>query len=347
MTLFANQSEASTPETTVEPNFRCERCHQTKPISDFFRDAARPSGHSHLCKPCDRAYAAVLRVKVNETRSFGIEIECYCPSGITRERIAARLRRAGVDAYAEHYNHSTRSYWKVVTDATVGGYPNFTKTINGRLYNGMEIVSPPLTGKAGIAELKKVCRVLKSANARVDKACGLHVHHGAPDFESRNFKSLVKLYVKHEAALDAVVPPSRRGRVGADGMAHSLLDPGYLCGVDYYDTVTVEQVMAKVDGCYNYSGIGHLWRDRYVKLEVGHAFYRHGTVEFRHFGGTVEFAKMVNWVALTQSMVDAAANGLTVTATGPSDLPALFKTVKAQPTVRKWFAERAAALAAA
>lgn len=33
-------------------NKHCKRCDQTKPVTEFFRDRARPDGYTYLCKKC-------------------------------------------------------------------------------------------------------------------------------------------------------------------------------------------------------------------------------------------------------------------------------------------------------
>jgi len=50
---------------------------------------------------------------------FGMEFEFYCENA-DREGVAYHLSNTGLDVVSEHYNHSTRSYWKLVTDASLG-----------------------------------------------------------------------------------------------------------------------------------------------------------------------------------------------------------------------------------
>jgi hypothetical protein len=45
--------------------------------------------------------------------------------------------------------------------------------------------------------------------------------------------------------------------------------------------------------------------DRFVKLNY-QAFWRHGTVEFRHHSGTVDAAKIIKWVVFCQKLVETA-----------------------------------------
>ena len=64
--------------------------------------------------------------KFNEERTFGVEIEFQG----NREEVARLMNAKGVRAYVEEYNHSTKSYWKLITDSS-----------------GYELISPPLKGR--------------------------------------------------------------------------------------------------------------------------------------------------------------------------------------------------------
>ena len=319
--LYTAQSELPTPTRF------CSHCNETKPA-----DAFAP-GHvcCRVCVATAREQARLRSIKVNETRTFGVEIECKVPH-LSIARVAAKIRRLGIPCTSPGYTHHGYEAWKVVPDGTVG---DGWKTVDGvqvRHY-GMEVVSPILKGAAGVAELKKVVKLLNRLGAFADRACGLHVHHGARDLSLDSWKSLYRLYIRFEGVFDTVVPASRRGNVNS--MCHALTAYG-----------SEATVLARVDAAYDLHGLRTAISSRFVKLNV-QSYWRHGTVEFRHFGGTTDFTKILNWVSLTQAMVEKAHAGLVV---GPRVTPTadkLFGLVKPQRSVRKWFTDRAAAFAAA
>jgi hypothetical protein len=345
------------PQTATENQRRvqCSRCHTFKPLSEFYRNSETATGFSPFCKACDLAAQRLLGVKVSETRTFGVEIECYCRK--SREDVARALRAAGLNASANPYSHTDKDYWEVTTDASVPSHHDNNSYEPADYWHGMEIVSPcgpaALKGKRGLRELRKVTRVLARLGVKVDKRCGLHTHQYARDLDLIAFKNLAKLYVKHEAAFDSIVPASRRGERAASGpcgvMAHGLMEASYFTARDYiystdsYEPMTKATVFAHIDTCYDVDAIARLWTDRYLKLNY-RSFAVHGTVEFRHFGGTVDFEKMVYWVALTQSMVEQAAT-MTIGTRGAVSLAAVFTAAHTQPTVRRFFEARAARLA--
>ena len=103
--------------------------------------------------------AVIAEFNFRFTRTFGVELELF---GIERSRLVAGLREAGIEVQDEYYNHTTRAYWKIVGDGSVRGD------------HALELVSPVLKGDEGMAELKKVCEVLKALNGRINATCGTH-----------------------------------------------------------------------------------------------------------------------------------------------------------------------------
>ena len=206
-------------------------------------------------------------------RKFGIEIEFK--SNLSRDDIAARIRAAGVTCYAEGYNHATRATWKLITDVSAG----------------YELVSPPIT-RAEFGQIEVVCRVLAECGAKVDKTCGLHVHHDARDFTLNGLKNVAKLWLKLEGAMGKLVAPSRRA-------GNMYLKPN--------STNKAAKVEA-INKANSVSDLLHGFQssDRYYAFNLM-SYLRHGTAEVRLHGGTIEAEKIINWVTLTQNMVEKCA----------------------------------------
>ena len=214
-------------------------------------------------------------------RTFGIELEAY---GVDRHELAQALREAGVNVEVEGYNHQIRRHWKIVTDASINGHRAF------------ELVSPVLSGEAGLAEVRTVCAVLVRLNAQVNRSCGFHVHHFAQDLDLPAWKRLVGAYVKYEGLIDSFMPTSRRA--GTNMYCRSLRSAG---------AASVAADLAAIRRVASLQALQDLYSSRYKKLNL-QAFYRHGTVEFRHHSGTVEPEKVENWIRFTQAMVEFSVN---------------------------------------
>jgi hypothetical protein len=196
----------------------------------------------------------------NENRKYGIEIEAYnCDS----YQLAHKLRENNIDCQVEGYNHQTKNHWKIVSDCSISGNQAF------------ELVSPPLKGQDGLNQLRKVCEVLDAQNVKVNKSCGLHVHHEIRDYSSANMEDLFNLYKNAENEIDKLLPRSRRG--SGNTYCKSLI----------HKNVNIIQI------------------DRYHKLNLN-SFEKYGTVEFRQHSGSIEFKKISSWIKLTQLMVEDA-----------------------------------------
>lgn len=126
-------------------------------------------------------------------RKFGIELEV---ADISRSKVICVFNAIGVAIKEEGYNHATRGYWKIVSDASVR--------------NGFEVVSPVLYGEEGLESVRAVVTALNDAGASVNKTCGFHVHFDARDLSVTSVKAIIMRYAAHETEIDAFMPPSRR-----------------------------------------------------------------------------------------------------------------------------------------
>lgn len=211
-------------------------------------------------------------MRFDENRRWGVEIEF---TRANPEDVAREMRNRGVECYQEGYNHVTRRHWKVVRDASCG----------------WELVSPPLKGEEGFRQLKIACEALKAAGAKVNRRCGLHVHHDANDFDVNTFKRLYSLYIRFEGTIDELVPQSRRAN-----------NNGYCC------SLRTSYVLNRIREARHVEDILNIFGSRYLKLNC-QSYRRHGTVEFRQHSGTTEYKKIKNWIILTQAMVNRAVDG--------------------------------------
>lgn len=228
-----------------------------------------------------------------DTLTFGVEIEFIAPRGTSRQQVADAITAAGIPCRNEHYNHVTGSgRWKIVQDGSLGDYTR-----------GSEVVSPPLQGEAGFAELRKVMDVLTRLRCKITKKCGFHVHVGAASETVGFFKNLVKLYASAEDAIDSFVAPSRR--LSNNPYCGSLKNR--IRSTSAIDTATnVAEVAVAIRQTTGAANV----RDhtRYCKLNLK-SFWQHGTVEFRQHQGTVEGQKAENWVRLCLRLVLTAKAG--------------------------------------
>lgn len=170
--------------------------------------------------------------------------------------------------------------WRVAHDGSIRGTETF------------ELVSPILVGMDGLAQLERVCQILEAKRAKVNKSCGLHIHFEARSFSLASWKNLFSNYANLEGVIDTMMPESRRGNTN------------YYCGSITGYKEQVEQT----------STIDQLIRvlpTRYFKLNTK-SFTEHGTVEFRQHSGTIEYAKISNWILFLHGLVSYSEQGLRV-----------------------------------
>lgn len=206
-------------------------------------------------------------------RKFGIEIEAY---GITRAVLAQKLRNAGIECYTEGYNHNTRNHWKVVTDGSLNGQDCF------------ELVSPILEGESGIEQVRKVCEVLETNHAKINKSCGLHIHFDATNIATKQVKNILLNYGAYEDQIDNFLPLSRRGNQNT-----------------YCKSVKGKEQQIKSATTIN--KLASIFSSRYYKVNL-QSYIRHNTIEFRQHSGTVEFEKISNWILFLHNLVEYSVN---------------------------------------
>lgn len=253
---------------------------------------------------------------------FGVEIEFF---GVRREVVEQALIRAGVNASAEEYNHNTRNYWKLVTDASVNSAGCYNRNDRGN-----EIVSPILYGEEGLRELELVCKILGECGAKVDTTCGVHVHHDVNGFNLQQLKNIYITYFRSNKAIDGIMPKSRR----------SSENPRFCRAMD-------EGYIRRVMNCGTIDDMKHGLSHRYYTVNFC-SYVKYGTVEFRQHGGSVEFAKIGAWVKLTHRICEASKTNYTLTLTddmvnekvGASKWYVLKLIGNKQPELKEWFLKR-------
>lgn len=227
----------------------------------------------------------------NINRKFGVEIEFFFDASrrgglsavVRKQNIIAELAAKGIELVQEGYNHHTRNHWKLVTDSSVS-------------FEGLEIVSPPLKGREGLKQLEVVLEVLNKYEARVDKSCGIHVHHDINDFEIKDIKNLYASYIKFEKVFDQFVPRSRRAQ--NNRFCGSLQTFEYTVAPE-----TVNRVLGKVKQADSITDLDYVHSSRYKKLNLK-SYLKYGTIEFRQHAGSTDFEKIKNWILLTQHFVN-------------------------------------------
>ena len=227
---------------------------------------------------------------------FGIEIECEIDAyqavqALHRLSQTERSIRVFDDVCAYHHHRDFR-VWRVERDSSVR--------------NGCEIVSPILdTERSGFTQIKKVCKALIDAGAKINVSCGLHVHLGVPNLTTKWLKIIMKRYADNRSAIDAFMPRSRRVS-GQMGMRYAC----YMGNVirEHWFTGRNVSINRFVRNCNKYCAINPT------------NFPRLGTIEFRQHSGTLCHKKIKNWVTFLIAFVEASRAAAEVTVNVPVEV---------------------------
>jgi hypothetical protein len=209
------------------------------------------------------------------TITFGIEIECYVHGG--RFDDLCRALPAG---------------WNVVRDGSLNSppYPGC---------RGIEVVSPVLSGPAGLAEACQVARAIKEHGGRVNPTCGFHVHVGLPEADAEQVGKLVFAMARFEPAFFASTGSPARA---VNRFCRSIKDttPSYdnTAGPKYQAIKGGKPFQKEDFGSAGY----HYHPDRYHTLNLTNLHAR-PVVEFRVFCGTTNPTKVAAYVLLCIGLV--------------------------------------------
>lgn len=222
------------------------------------------------------------------TRKFGLELEFF---GVSRGKIDDILTGANISCWDAGYYDSGKG-WKITDDSSIEGDYS------------VELVSPILSGIEGLQEVAKVVRLMAEVGAQVNRTCGFHVHVDAQDLSGKVLLNVYRRYALHEDKIDQFMVKSRRGNNNTYCKStRALLDR--TSGAHL--SITCEDVARLVDEHYvdgTYEG------GRYNKVNLC-AYLRHGTIEFRHHGGTMDINKVINWITFCVNFVEVSQDSET------------------------------------
>lgn len=212
-------------------------------------------------------------------RTFGVELEIF---GLDQNQAFQALHNAGIYCQVQSYNHARFDGWKIVTDSSIVPSPGAS--------GGCEVVSPILRGEGGITALRTVCQALSRAGARVNRTCGLHVHVGTNDLSANDVAMILSRYARFESVIDSWMPESRRE--SRNTFCRSI-QPIVNGRINNRSWTNIPDVASQFGGV------------RYFKINM-EAYARHRTIEFRQHSGTVNAAKIENWVRFLLAFIEAS-----------------------------------------
>lgn len=233
--------------------------------------------------------------KTISKRTFGVEIEYHSEWPVTKRVVAEAIEQAiGGHVHVTDYHGRTclrcarpvgYREWKIERDGSLDQRGTGLESTTG------EVVSPVLSGQAGLDKLKIVLKAMRDAGCKVDARCGFHVHIGLRDLSRESLERLVRAYFKREREFISLVPRGRRNTTYAKPWMR-VFRP-----LDADDMV--QRAFRTLDHAEDFH--------KYTILNLA-PYKRIGTGEFRIHQGTLNFKKAEAWIQFLLAFVDATAD---------------------------------------
>jgi hypothetical protein len=282
-------------------------------------------------------YELVARVRRQQQMGlkFGVELESY---GLNGQEIKNAIESAGgIFGGLMGYHGTMRGgyndsrvqgfVWTVESDSSLSDRRTNCYSMCSMTRVGThEIVSPILHGEEGIAHMKKVMKALARAGAKVNKTCGTHVTISCVDSRwnrmsqaktirvARNINNFCR---KYSQIIDMLVAPSRRG--GTNGRSESGYcnrNSEWFEGETHYSGARTSNV--------NWRNFNTGNRNRSIHAQARDT--RAGNrMEFRQHQGTMNGAKLANWIRLNHKIVTQFKNDGASAGTNPMGQEATFE----------------------
>lgn len=229
-----------------------------------------------------------------QEQNFGVEIEF---TGITRYQAAKVVARyfnstpyhdgGTYDKYSILDTNNRK--WTIVYDSSISCTSTSTSTSNNnsRASNkhSCELVTP-ICNYNDIEDLQQIVRNLKSAGARTNSSCGIHIHINGAPHTSRSLRNIANIiYSKEDILIHALDIDYRR-----QSNYCKKTEKAY---VDRINTSKLPSIEEQKTSWYNGrdGSNSHYHNSRYHMLNL-HSYFSKGTIEFRLFNSTLHAGKI-------------------------------------------------------
>jgi len=192
-------------------------------------------------------------------------------------------------------------------------------------HRGFEIATAPAGGDLFIRQLEEVCKLLGQAQGLVNANCGAHVHINAIDMTWYDIRRIGLISSAVEPALFNLCHPSRQYpspngqhycRPWGSELADAILSWDKpkdtrkgLFGAVYKDVMR-ERWSGRLVQSNLREATAHVKRSKYGEARYKalnlHSYVYRGTLEFRHFHGSIDFNEVSGWAKVLIALVSSA-----------------------------------------
>jgi len=231
------------------------------------------------------------------TQKFGIEIEM---TGITRAA-AAQVIAGHFDTSATHVGGIYDAFavrddenrqWKVVSDSSI-----HLETRRGQTRNtayAVEFVSP-ICKYEDIGTIQELIRKLRTAGAKVNSSCGIHIHIDATPHDVKTLRNIVNIMAAKEDLLYKTLKVDVHREHYCAKADTRFLDE--LNAKRPSSMADFEQIWYNGPSGRNY----HYDQSRYRGLNL-HSVFSKNTIEFRLFNSTLHAGEIKSYIQLCMAI---------------------------------------------
>ena len=229
-----------------------------------------------------------------KNQRFGVEIEM---TGITRAT-AAKVIAGHFHTTATHVGGGYDTYtvrgedgrqWNLVRDQSIDR--RNSRGYTDRHEYSVEMVTP-ICKYDDITTIQEIVRKLRSAGAKVNDSCGIHVHVDASQHDVRTLRNLVNIMAAKEdllyKALDVEVERERYCK---------KVEMNFLEKLNKKKPKEMRDLEDIWYEGYGYNRHAHYNNSRYRALNL-HSVFTKGTVEFRLFNSTLHAGEVKSYIQL-------------------------------------------------
>lgn len=217
--------------------------------------------------------------------TFGIELEFM---GGTQARVVDALTRRGIVAQADRYSGdaSRGNAWLIKPDGSCE----------------WEAVSPVLSLAQVMDQAPRVAQAIRDVGGNgADRACGFHLHMAGFAHDVKAARNIVRRFINFEDTLDLIQPEDRRGNRNqyCQSNARMFGDSPEEWTANIWDKAQRADSLDALRNLFCPNG------SRYFKVNL-QSLTRHGTVEIRHHGGTLDGDTITAWAAFMDAFARTA-----------------------------------------
>jgi hypothetical protein len=248
-------------------------------------------------------------------RAFGVEIEVYGLNYVVTPLDGSIIKPYNISSRGRDgrwvdqlcLNHdlnlgAVRNSWHFEEDGSIIGR------------GGAELISPILSGLAGLSEVYRALQLLgEIEKVKINESCGFHVHHGVnrETYTCEQLKELVRIVHPMEDEFYLLIPGERQS---AETCRPLELDvEAFLkeCdGLCEREGCRVRRLWYSMENRYDPQADKRYDKTRYHGLNL-HSYWYRSTIEFRYHSAVLEnIPEAMQWIIFTQFLVEMSQNNI-------------------------------------